>query len=146
MPARFASKNSTKGTVCVDFDGVLHSYTSPWPGSVSIIPDPPVDGALDFLRSLCQANYRVVIFSTRCREYPGHEGGAAAIRTWLQAHGLEDQYLDVLVLSSEKEAAIIYLDDHGWQFRGKFPTLHEIANFTTWLGKKSSTLPGGHNA
>ena len=102
---------------------------------------------MDFLRTLMDANYRVIVFSTRCIDRPGHVGGKAAICNWLSEYGLEDSYFDVLEFSAEKQAAIIYIDDHGWQFTGKnFPTLEEIANFTTWTGKKSSTLPGGHNA
>lgn len=133
------------GTIAVDFDGVIHSYTSPFPG-VNKIPDPPVDGALDFLRSLIDAHYRVLIFSTRCIEKPGHEGGIEAMKTWLSENGLEDRYLSLLEFTAEKQAAILYIDDRGWRFEGTFPTLDEIANSKTWTGKKSSTLPGGHNA
>ena len=133
------------GTIAVDFDGVIHSYTSPFSGDVTVIPDPPLDGAFEFLRELLDANYRVLIFSTRCIERPGHMGGKEAMQGWLIRYGLEPSYVNRLAFSAQKEAAILYIDDHGWQFRGTFPTLNEIANFTTWLGKKSSTLAGGHN-
>ena len=36
-------------TILLDFDGVIHSYTSGWKGA-GVIPDPPVPGAIDFLR------------------------------------------------------------------------------------------------
>ncbi len=35
----------TKPILCVDFDGVVHSYTSGWKGE-TVIPYPPVNGAL----------------------------------------------------------------------------------------------------
>ena len=35
--------------LCLDFDGVIHSFTSGWRGA-GIIPDPPVPGALDFIK------------------------------------------------------------------------------------------------
>ena len=34
--------------LCVDFDGVIHSYTSGWEG-IDMIPDPPVEGAIKWL-------------------------------------------------------------------------------------------------
>lgn len=37
-----------KPILCVDFDGVIHSYTSGWQGE-TIIADPPVKGALKWL-------------------------------------------------------------------------------------------------
>jgi len=132
------------GTVAVDFDGVIHQYTSPFPG-VNQIPDPPVPGALDFLRSLIDAHYRVLIFSTRCLEKPGHEGGIQAMKEWLTSNGLEEKYLRHLEFTAEKQAAIMYIDDRGWRFEGTFPTLDEIKNSRSWTGKVSSTTPGGHN-
>lgn len=35
-------------TLAVDFDGVLHQYTTPW-SNAATIPDPPVDGAIAWL-------------------------------------------------------------------------------------------------
>src|SRR5215467_12984729 len=37
-----------KKTLCMDLDGVLHSYTSGW-GGHEVIADPPVPGAMEFL-------------------------------------------------------------------------------------------------
>ena len=34
--------------LALDFDGVLHSYTSGWQGA-DVISDPPVPGAIEFL-------------------------------------------------------------------------------------------------
>ena len=41
-------KKLKKKILAIDFDGVLHSYTSGWKGARSI-PDPPVYGSLDWL-------------------------------------------------------------------------------------------------
>ena len=136
-----------KGTIALDFDGVIHSYTSPFSKDVTIIPDPPVADAFDYIANLIEAGLHVMVFTTRCREYPGHTGGKDAMIAWFEKYGLERHYIDQLEFTAEKKAAILYVDDHGWQFTGRnFPTLKEIEDFTTWVGKKSSTLPGGHNA
>ena len=37
--------------ICIDFDGVLHSYTSGWQG-MSKASDPPVDGAIEWLKEV----------------------------------------------------------------------------------------------
>ena len=56
-------------TVCVDFDGVLHSYTTPWINAHTI-PDPPVQGAIAWLATMLE-KFDVVIFSTRCKTWRG---------------------------------------------------------------------------
>ena len=38
----------SKPILCLDFDGVIHSYSSGWKGA-AVIPDPPVDGAMRFI-------------------------------------------------------------------------------------------------
>ena len=65
-------------TICLDFDGVVHSYVSGWKGA-TIIPDAPVPmtkRAIELLRM----DYEVKIFSSRC----GQEGGSQGQR---RAHG-----------------------------------------------------------
>ena len=52
-----------KKTLCLDFDGVVHSYTSGWKGALTI-PDPPVAGALRFIIEADQ-HFKVAIFSSR---------------------------------------------------------------------------------
>ena len=49
--------------ICVDFDGVIHSYTSGWKG-IDVIPDPPVEGAIEALHIYCQ-HFNVNIYSAR---------------------------------------------------------------------------------
>lgn len=66
--------------ICLDFDGVLHSYTSGWQGPRNI-PDPPVPGALEFLVAALDEG-PVAIHSSRS----GHWGGRRAMKRWLHRH------------------------------------------------------------
>lgn len=43
-----SKKRGERYTVAVDFDGVLHRYDTPWINAATI-PDPPVDGAIEWL-------------------------------------------------------------------------------------------------
>jgi len=73
-----------KPILCLDFDGVLHSYTSGWKGA-SVIPDPPVPGAIAFLREAVKS-FEVHIFSSRSCQ----DGGGYAMRAWLGDHIIAD--------------------------------------------------------
>lgn len=112
-------------TVCVDCDGVLHSYTSPWAG-VDVLPDPPVEGAIEWLNEITKA-FNVVIFTTR-----GHsEKGREAVAAWLRENGYTGPDLEV---TNIKVPALLYLDDRGWRFEGpgSFPTASEIHQARPW--------------
>lgn len=67
----------TKPILCLDFDGVLHSYTSGWQGATTVA-DPPVDGALKFLVHALEA-FEVHIYSSRSHQF----GGVRAMNQWL---------------------------------------------------------------
>jgi len=43
-----------KPILVLDFDGVLHSYTSGWQGA-TVIADPPTRGMVEFLRAAAVA-------------------------------------------------------------------------------------------
>lgn len=67
-----------KPILCLDFDGVIHSYSSGWV-HVTFIPDPPVPGALQFIHDAID-HFTVVIFSSRSHQ----KGGKAAMQIWLE--------------------------------------------------------------
>lgn len=120
-------------TIAVDFDGVIHRYDSPWVNAHTI-PDPPVDGAIEWLSRMIQ-KFDVVIFSTRCKTLRGRW----AIKGWLEDHadalyweapgwrGIED-----VRLSYTKPPALIYLDDRAVRFEGTFPTSVQIHALRPW--------------
>jgi hypothetical protein len=94
-------------TVCLDFDGVVHSYRSGWRGA-PVIPDPPIHGTAEAIARLRQ-NYRVVIYSARCRSAEGRR----AIEAWLRKYNIQvDEVCD------HKPPALVYVDDRAIPFRG----------------------------
>lgn len=129
-----------KRTLCIDFDGVIHSYVSGWKGA-AIIPDPPVKGALRWLMDLldCQGSegdlFEVCIYSSRSKE----PGAIDAIRFWLSNHGLSDLYLELIRFPTQKPAAFLTIDDRAMRFEGIFPSPEQILSFKPW--KVTDTPP-----
>jgi len=123
--------------IVLDFDGVIHSYVSGWAG-YAVIKDPPVEGALSFIRQLIDAKtktgssrYSVYIISSRT-SFPS---AIDAIKQWFLMHGLESEYLDKIQFESEKPPAHLLIDDRGFHFEGKFPSLDFIDTFKPWNKK-----------
>ncbi len=119
-----------KPILCLDFDGVIHSYLSGWKGA-DVIPDPPVIGALEFINKALE-HFRVVIYSSRT----GHPDGIYAMRKWLRRHWLEAE-LDgeremQIEWPTEKPAAFIGLDDRVLTFDGTFPEPVSLLSFKPW--------------
>jgi hypothetical protein len=106
-------------TVCLDFDGVLHSYRSGWCGA-EIIPDPPIHGTREAVARLRQ-QYRVVVHSSRCHTAEGRR----AVENWLQKHEIT-----VDEVCEHKPPALVYVDDRAVRFRGNWDDLcMEIREF-----------------
>lgn len=122
--------------LCLDFDGVLHSYSSGWKGADSI-PDPPVPGAIAFLREAVKV-FRVAIFSSRSHQ----PGGEEAMRRWLGQAILDEQgtsvmdedtpWFTLIEWPREKPAAMVSLDDRAITFTGTWPELSELQSFRPW--------------
>jgi hypothetical protein len=130
--------------ICVDFDGVIHSYKSGWQG-VSVIPDDPVPGAIDWIRAHlqppddlggCMYTYEgpiVQIYSSRSKSWFGRR----AMKKWLLKHGLEYQYFrdNLLKFPVKKPAAYLTIDDRAICFDGTFPTTEQMLAFKPWYRK-----------
>lgn len=126
------SKNE-RYTIAVDFDGVIHSYTSPWINAITI-PDPPVEGAIDWLVEMSKS-FDIVIFTTRGKT----EEGRLAVIAYLLKNGLREKMAQQHLTSSfgvtaEKPPALIYLDDRAYRFNGpgSFPTKDQIHAAKPW--------------
>lgn len=108
-------------TICVDWNGVLDTYTG-YKGPRHF--DPPRPGAAAFLKSLRAMGFRVVVLSSRP---PGDVLG------WLRQHGL-DRYVDLV--TDRKVPAVAYIDDRAITFNGDFDeTLSRLRAFKAhWQG------------
>jgi len=127
----------SKPILCLDFDGVIHSYTSGWKGA-DVIPDPPVPGAVGFI---CDAlpHFCVCIFSSRSCQ----PGGIDAMQVWLaEAFLAADMYpeaanklLDQIEWPLEKPAAMVTIDDRALTFDGTWPAIESLKAFKPWNKK-----------
>jgi hypothetical protein len=104
-------------TICLDFDGVIHSYQSGWQGE-TVIPDPPIHGVDRAIKRL-RKDYRVVVHSARCKT----ESGRHAVCQWLARHNIE-----VDDVCGEKPPAFVYVDDRAVRFTGDWLETIESIN------------------
>lgn len=113
-------------TICMDFDGVLHSYSSGWKGACEI-PYPPVPGAFDWLTAAVR-RFEVCVYSSRSKE----PGAIEAMRAWFSAYGLPAETLTMLEFPAQKPAAFMTIDDRAICFDGTWPSLESIDAFVPW--------------
>lgn len=110
--------------LCLDFDGVIHSYTSGWQGATTI-PDLPVKGAFDFIFEAMK-HFDVRIYSSRSKE----PGGIKAMQQWFY----ENDFMPWTKLGwpESKPSAFLTIDDRAIQFTGTFPKIEELKQFKPW--------------
>lgn len=127
----------SKPILCVDFDGVIHSYTSKWERA-DLIPDPPVPGALAWLWKATEW-FEVHVYSSRSKS----PAGLAAMRHWLLDHATVEFGADhpmaaiedhPLRFSHDKPAAFLTIDDRALCFDGDWDAIDptELLDFKPW--------------
>lgn len=138
-----------KPILCLDFDGVIHSYSSGWKGA-HVVPDPPVDGAMRFIWEASD-HFQVAIFSSRSNQ----GGGIPAMRQWLTGHFRDfwaadrttcDDKLAEIMWPTSKPAAMITIDDRALTFEGTWPKIDDLKSFQPWNKRKlgaDGTFPMG---
>ena len=112
-------------TLCLDFDGVIHSYTTGWHGA-DVVADPPVKGAIEFIRDALKV-FEVVVFSSRSHE----PGGIGAMRKFFTDYGGGD-LLSEIAFPVVKPSAFVTLDDRAITFEGVWPSISTLKNFKPW--------------
>lgn len=102
--------------IALDFDGVLHAYTTPWTAP-EVIHDGPVPGALEAVERLLDEGFDLIVVSSRALSASGHE----AIVRWLHKHGF-----GALPVTGHKVPANLYVDDRGFRFDGDWDAVHRF--------------------
>jgi len=128
-----------KPILCLDFDGVLHSYTSGWKG-VHVADDPPVEGAVSFLVEATK-HFKVAIYSSRSKSIRGR----ACMRRYMRKHFnvsltfSPDHSCDLLYEELSfpwfKPSAFITIDDRALTFTGEWPAIQDLKGFKPWNKK-----------
>ena len=136
----------SKPILCLDFDGVIHSYMSGWKGA-AVILDPPVPGALQFIAAALE-HFRVAIYSSRS----GQPGGITAMREYLGRWSVDPVFgmppdfdhgaWGAIEWPTEKPAAFVSIDDRALTFDGSWPSLADLRRFQPWnKGVRSEQFP-----
>jgi len=126
--------------ICVDFDGVLHSYTSGWKG-YDVVADGPVPGAMEWLKGLIEdKGFSVYILSSRAANVPGISAIKKALTSWFLEQGYDERLLDKVCITSAKPPAWVTLDDRVIRFEGTFPEYDSLIAFKPWNKVKAPAV------
>lgn len=130
-----------KPTICIDFDGVIHSYEKGWQNGV--IYGEVVPGFFEWVERV-RDRFKLVIYSSRSKSEDGvlamgmwlHEKRNAWIKAGGQRHPTEPLEFD---FAHEKPAAWLTIDDRAICFRGDWsaPELEPEAlrAFKPWMSQ-----------
>lgn len=144
-----------KGTIAIDFDGVIHAYTQGWKDGSCY--DKPVKGVFEAIKTLMDSGYSVFVFSTRKPKQ---------IKRWIKEWAYESDYIhngmggdpedfcypkygwtvevipfwkkfwnkkNVLGITRRKLPAHVYVDDRALNFMGNWnKTIQDIITFKTY--------------
>lgn len=120
-------KVERKPILVLDFDGVLHSYSSGWQGP-DVAADDPVPGAIEFCQEAIRS-FDLWVVSSRC----GQPGGTQCILDWLAKwHFPMGMYVSD---NGSKPAAFLTLDDRAMTFDGHWPDVGLMLQFKPWNKK-----------
>lgn len=123
----------TKPILCLDFDGVIHSYTSGWKGEDKT-PDPMVPGAMEFIIAASEF-FTIAVHSSRSKTVSGMHAMQEFMRdNWIDA-GYDDhrwQILKDIQWPTTKPAAFLTIDDRAIEFNGQWPDPKTLLDFKPW--------------
>jgi hypothetical protein len=128
-------------TLCIDFDGVIHSYERGWQGGT--IYGTVVPGFFEWVETV-RDQFKLVIYSSRSKD----DAGVIAMGTWLheqrnawiKSGGQRDPLQPLEIeFSNEKPPAWLTIDDRAICFRGDWNapelTAKAMHAFKPWNAK-----------
>ena len=136
-----------KPILCLDFDGVIHSYSSGWKGH-GICDDDPVPGCESFLYEATKV-FNVAVYSSRSSSLSGRRAMRAYMRkhfdlslTFSPDHD-HDWLYEAVSFPWFKPPALITIDDRAVCFDGDFRALDPVAllKFQPW-NKRAPAVAG----
>lgn len=119
----------SKPILCLDFDGVIHQYTTPWTSS-TVISDDIVDGFIEWAND-AKEYFKLVIYSSRSKDATAIE----AMKNWIVTQYKKSNFqIPDFIFASEKPPAFLTIDDRAIQFNGEWNNLcpKELLNFKPW--------------
>ena len=133
-----------KPILCLDFDGVIHSYASGW-GGIDVIVDDPVPGVFEFLEKAVD-EFEVNIYGSRSNSPEGIKAMERWFSCCIENHydavghhslipGGDDKMYKILKsveFVTSKPSAFVTLDDRSITFKGIWPSVNELLNFKPW--------------
>jgi hypothetical protein len=126
-------------TLCIDFDGVIHSYENGWKdGSIygTIVP-----GFEDWAHEVAK-EFDLVIYSSRSKT----PSGRAAMKRWL-TRNWKGPPIPKFEFASTKPPAWLTIDDRCIRFQGRWEwiRLDVLKEFRPWNDKRGgSNAPDSH--
>lgn len=127
--------------IAIDFDGVLHLYSSGWTGHDNVADGPVSDMSIPWLVALAKefGPNKVCIHTCRLSVPQQAPEAAEAIRAWLVTHGMDRELADEIHYWDKpgKPNARLYIDDRAFHFDGTYPTPDEIRAHKAYYKRSS---------
>lgn len=129
----------SKPIICLDFDGVIHSYENGW--QEGVIYGTATRGFFEWIVK-AREHFYLVVYSSRSKT----DDGIRAMRDWLAGQlvawkasnmvSIEaPPYLDDFIFAHEKPPAFLTIDDRAIKFEGRWSWLEpkDLLNFKPWM-------------
>jgi hypothetical protein len=146
-----AERERHKPIICLDFDGVIHSYEHGWADGT--IYGHATPGFFEWANEAAK-HFRLVIFSTRSSQ----EGGISDMQMWLHRERKlwrasinggawqtkADETAVTFEFATEKPPAFVSIDDRGMTFDGNWSRFEPemLIAFKTWIEQKREASHG----